>query len=238
MSQNKTNTVGFDGIGKDSVDNVECRMCENIMGDGIEANALWNQILFESEDFVSIPSVGALVPGYMLVLPKSHAICSGALGQRQLVNYWKFSQRVRERVEQKFEKTILFEHGPAAPDTEVGCGVDHAHLHVAPIDGPILEFAEQNNPDSINWTEVSSFKAISEFHDAGEEYLFYQDHDGPLMVGTSPQINSQLFRRAMAENMGSPEKFDWNDYPMARNVQATVSELSRAEPLVGLGVAD
>lgn len=238
MSQNQSNTVGIDDVVNDSMTEENCRICGNIMGDGEEADAVWNQILFETEDFVSTPSVGALVPGYVLTMPKSHTICSGALTKRDLGRYWKFTQNVRERVEQKFGKTILFEHGPAKSDTDVGCGVDHAHLHIVPIDGPILDLAENNNPAPIEWREIKSFRKVSEIHKSGGEYLFYQGEEDTLLVGTSVQINSQLFRRAIAELTDSPDQFDWNENPMVNNVHATVDELNFAVPSTGDGVAN
>jgi len=238
MSQTRSNTVGIDGVANDSMTRENCRICENIIGGGVEADAIWNEILFDSEDFVSTPSVGALVPGYLLTIPKQHTICSGALRKRDLGRYWKFTKKVRERVEQKFGKTILFEHGPARSDTEVGCGVDHAHLHIVPIDGPILDLVEKNNPAPIEWREIKSFKMVSEIHNSGEEYLFYQGEGKTMFVGTSEQINSQLFRRAIAELTDSSDQFDWSENPMVNNVHATVEELNMAVPSTENGVAD
>lgn len=206
-----------------------CRVCSNIIRDrNRSAEAIWDKKLHETESFVSVPSVGALVEGYVLTIPKAHKICSGALNSDSLSRFWSFTQQVKRAIEDEFGQSILFEHGPCREETVVGCGVDHAHIHIVPIDGPIREIAADLNPTPISWESIDSIHALEEIYQGGNEYLLYADGDGSLTVGCAEEIRSQLFRRAIADVTGKQEKFDWNDHTFEGNVRSTIRRLENS----------
>ena len=54
-----------------------CRLCSDLLRqDTVED---WDEPLFESPNFVVLPSLGALVEGWLLLVPKKHFICMGEL---------------------------------------------------------------------------------------------------------------------------------------------------------------
>src|SRR5258708_29134184 len=105
-----------------------CRLCCRDMS----ANP-WNEPLFESENFVVVPSLGALVEGWFLLLPKDHYLCMGALPQSLLDEMMQLRQTVLSFAEGTYEDICAFEHGPHQENRSIGCGVDHAHLHLVPF---------------------------------------------------------------------------------------------------------
>ena len=54
-----------------------CVFCSQFREDS--APAVWNEPILESQNFVVVPSLGSLVEGWTLLLPKSHYLSMGAL---------------------------------------------------------------------------------------------------------------------------------------------------------------
>lgn len=50
----------------------------------------WNDPLFETQNFIALPSVGALLEGWLLLVPKRHFILLGALPDLMLVEMQEF----------------------------------------------------------------------------------------------------------------------------------------------------
>lgn len=203
-----------------------CHICENLISTVEESDAaIWDQKLVDTGSFVAAPTVGALVEGYVLTLPKSHVLCAGALPPEDLKSYWEFTSTVREQLDRIYGGTVIFEHGPSQPDTSVGCGVDHAHFHIAPIDAPLKEYASQINPEPIDWHTLDSIVELNALHVDGTEYLLYQNQDQTQYIGTAPDITSQLFRKAIAKYLGISNQYDWKTNPREETVAKTFETL-------------
>ena len=85
----------------------------------------WNEPLIETRNFVVIPSLGALVEGWVLVVPKEHRISMGALPAELRAEVENIERRVRRILRQRYGKPIVaFEHGPSGENHGTGCGVD------------------------------------------------------------------------------------------------------------------
>lgn len=220
MAHENTVTKSNNLEDEDALTISDCRICSNIISSD-ERREPWNKILYETEEFLCVPTVGALTEGYVLTIPKYHALCGGDLDQGMLDQYWSFTKSVADVIESKFGDTIIFEHGPAKPNTKVGCGVDHAHMHIVPVNGEVRKSASRINPESIGWHRLDSIKNLSQLHDENQEYVLIKE-DEPF-VGTAPNIISQLFRRAIADIINEPEKFDWKSHPFENKVKNTVS---------------
>ena len=106
----------------------------------------YNAVLFETDNFFAIPSLGSIVEGWVLIVPKRHYISMGAIRNDDLHNELdSFSSSIKDIVRQAYGNVILFEHGAARQNTAVGCGVDYAHLHIVPIDLDVMNLPELKN---------------------------------------------------------------------------------------------
>ncbi len=95
---------------------------------------VWNESLIESPNFVVLPSLGELVEGWVLVVPKAHFLSLAVLPDSLIPEMRDLQQIVCERLQRIYGPVAVFEHGPAGEQHTVGCGVDHAHLHLVPVD--------------------------------------------------------------------------------------------------------
>jgi hypothetical protein len=154
--------------------------------------------------------------------------------QQELV---EFLSDVRALVERAFGPTVLFEHGPASPNLRVGCGVDHAHLHVVPTAADLLAGVPAVFPSPILWRQVTGLSDTASSYRRKESYLFVQTHQGECWLGTHSELPKQLFRKVIANAVGKPERFDWVAYPNVENVLATINALAPADSALQL-VAD
>jgi len=81
---------------------------------------LWDTPLFESESFLALPTVGALVEGWLLVIPKTASLSFAHLFSHLLSELQGFLGEVVPVLESHY--------GSAKTGSTLGCGVDYAHL--------------------------------------------------------------------------------------------------------------
>ena len=188
---------------------------------------LWNTVLFECESFVALPSVGALVEGWLLVVPKSPALSIGTLSLGDRMQLIEFVRSVVPQLEARFGSVAAFEHGPSASNCAIGCGVDYAHLHLVPTDCDLLQEASAKAP-GINWQPAHSLLDTAVVSRRGLSYIFLQQpfDSGTAYIGTGDELPSQLFRRVIAEHIGVPHRYDWKINPGVEMIARTVSSLS------------
>ena len=90
-------------------------------------------LLAQTENFVLIPGVGALMPGYLLAVPRRHVLSFGHLPERLAPEMDELLARAQGWIHRTYERgTLMFEHGPASFVERGGSCTDHAHLHVVP----------------------------------------------------------------------------------------------------------
>lgn len=184
----------------------------------------WDQVLFETDRFVVVPSVGALVAGWVLVIPRVEVIAVGALDAASIVELEPLKDRVIFAVQRAFGSAAVFEHGPVAPGLQLGCSVDHAHLHILPAPCSLLEEAIDFQP-SLAWHQVEGLRGTSELFQQSRSYLYVEQPRGCACIADAELAPSQFFRRIIARHLGIPSKFDWRTHPMTNNVYETVARL-------------
>jgi ATP adenylyltransferase len=188
----------------------------------------YNEILFESESFIVIPTLGSLVEGWLLIVPKNEYLSLQCIDSDSLLSELEeLSQSVGEFVVKEFGYVTMFEHGAVQPKSTVGCGVDFAHLHLVPINFNLLEGVEKFLDIKYEWKKVSSLKDAIKTSEKGTEYLFLTDHLGNSLITQSEKIQSQLFRKVIAYFLEVPEKFDWKKFHETENVFKTISRFRK-----------
>lgn len=191
---------------------------------------LWRRVLFQTADSYTVATRGCLVPGYVLVVPRNHSLCSGQMSGTARRKLFEDASRVRKRTEELFGPSIIFEHGPAVAGSTVGCTIDHTHLHVVPAGNlrPIAEKLAQ-----ASWVDCS-LEDLQRRYASGSSYVFLHDRNGMscLDAGAAP---SQLMRRALATTLGEAGRYDWRTNENPDNLRQTVEAWSR--PLLAVANA-
>jgi ATP adenylyltransferase len=182
---------------------------------------------------VALPTVGALVAGWLLIVPRSPLLAFADTPNRCLAELESFLNEVAAGVATHYGSVALFEHGAAATGNPIGCGVDYAHLHIVPTECDLLAGAQKLAPQ-ISWSRIGSMRHLRERVRSGNGYWLIQQPygSGDIHVGQcdGPQP-SQLFRRVLGEHLGCSERFNWRVYSGAELIAATVNTLTSMSPL-------
>ncbi|OQW38221.1 MAG: hypothetical protein A4E20_17150 [Nitrospira sp. SG-bin2] len=199
-----------------------CKICTEL-GAGDSAN-IWNKPLFESPNFVALPSLGSLVEGWLLLVSKTHLISYGAMPDAQIEEMNEFKDFLCSILKQCYGPVTAFEHGPSMASRSVGCGVDHAHLHLVPLAFDLEAEVSPFLPANSRWIEAG-IKECQDAHGRGEDYLYLEQPIGIGRIVTHDALGSQLFRRAIAMRIGVRDQYNWREYEHLPTVMATILSL-------------
>ena len=201
-----------------------CRLCSELAPCAFVK--AWNTPLFESLNFVALPSVGALVEGWLLLAPKRHFISLGALPNPLLAEVGEFKEFVCSVLTQCYGTVSAFEHGPSAAGRALGCGVDHAHLHLVPVAFDLSKEVSPLMPKGATWTSASIHDCRAAYL-RGEDYLYLEQPIGAGRIATQERFASQLFRRAVASHIGAPQEYNWREFEHLPTVMATIRRIRK-----------
>lgn len=201
-----------------------CCLCSMLASPSTRAT--WDTPVLESENFIALPSLGSLVEGWLLLVPKKHHISMGALPIALLPEMEDMKVRLGEQLRIQFGEVCAFEHGPAFESRKVGCSVDHAHLHIAPVNFDIADAARPFMPYDSEWHRAM-WSDCQEAHLTGKDYLYFEQPLGRGHIATHDDFGSQIFRKAIASKIGRPADFNWRDFPELQTVSRTIDILAR-----------
>jgi ATP adenylyltransferase len=190
----------------------------------------WDQVLHETDNFVVVPTAGALVEGWVLIVTKAPFLCMGALEHSLLDELYRLKDYVCSVLSRCYGEIAVFEHGPSVLGQKMGCGVDHAHMHVLPAAWDLLNGVPKITDLAIDWRSAEGVDDAAVLHRAGVPYLFLEQPLGTIKIAPAHHAPSQLFRRVVANYIGSPDEFDWRMHPMEPNVLATIRTLQHGFP--------
>lgn len=197
---------------------VDCRFCDIWKNNG---KGPVDIPFVKNDEFMSIASVGALVEGWVLIVPKTH-VCSN----RNLYSsssFSSFTSLVINNLKKKYGPLIAFEHGANKEKSATSCGTEHAHLHLVPFPESLLPEMKKSG---LNWVQCRSSEIAK--YAGTEEYLFYtelgennswNDPEGYLHILEVPR--SQFFRKIIAKKIGKAEFFDYRSFPFVETAEAT-----------------
>jgi ATP adenylyltransferase len=169
-----------------------------------------------------VPTIGSLVPGWLLLVPRLESLAFRDLPRKQRQEILALARTLANDVKAFGRNSFVFEHGPSKPLSPVGCGVDQSHIHVAPMNGDLLSLALAD--ETVVWTVADPTDPWRECP-SGREYLLIS-HDDDCYVGFPRVTQSQYFRRKIAYLQGAPEAWDYREWPCHDNAQRTIEHFS------------
>lgn len=185
---------------------------------------VWDSIVFGGDDFVVTPTKGSIVSDWVLVIPKQYhlnfALKSNADGSRP----FDYVAAVAERLGVA-ERVIWFEHGPSEKGSDIGCGVDHAHIHLLLMPQfQIIDFAEVVAAKSeAVWHQKDADRIYGSLDGRQDYYVFGTLDTAFFSLGAS--LGRQFFRKVIADLANVPTQWDYNAFPFTQNVQATLKHI-------------
>lgn len=182
-----------------------------------------SRIVYETEHFAVVPTLGALVEGYLLVISKAHYESVRQIPEELFPEFDETVYKVKSVIRSVYQKNVVcFEHGAASCSDKFGGCIDHAHLHVVPC-GETLSAAIQELGMELH--PISSLDALLDAVDKKQPYLYWEDSDESKYVIRDGFIPSQFFRKIVADYYSIAEQWDWRQELNLTNLLKTYQAL-------------
>ena len=200
-----------------------CRFCNLVNGKYEYAEV--DPPFVSNKLFVATASIGALVEGWTLIIPKDHQF-----SMKYFYNdpeFTDFTRHVIKRLNIEYGRLIVFEHGANREGSITSCGTNHAHLHLVPFKDSLTQELLDSGLKWINSRVCDIFEKTEE-----AEYLFYTEigieetwnnPSGYLHILSEPI--SQYFRRLIAFKLGHTGTSDYKQFPYIETAQKTRKKL-------------
>jgi hypothetical protein len=92
-----------------------------------------------------------------------------------------------------------------------GCGIDHAHLHIAPFSFSLGAAARSFAPE-VPWRETA--RAPWETPSTGQAYLAFREPECSVWRIATPKTSPrQFFRQAIANWLNLSNAYDYDEHP-------------------------
>ncbi len=186
--------------------------------------------IFESNHFYVTPSLGQIVPGYLLINTKEHYLSLSQMPYEEWSKEYfdeleEIKRTLRILLSKNYAPPIFFEHG-AVKERQGVCCVDHAHLHCVPLGKDIIK--EMNKFFSSNHGSegglVSNLPTIKRLN---LPYIYYNSIEGEESVTylSPPYPPSQFMRQLVAIAAGKPDQWDWRTNPTRKEIVEVAENL-------------
>jgi len=187
------------------------------------SSRLEDTFVAETQSFAVVPSLGSLVPGWLLVVPKRRVLNCGMLSESERLELKGLIGHLTEALRRFPGNVFAFEHGPAHIASLAGCGVDQAHMHLVPLEFDLLAVA--SNAAGVHWN-VDACASIADLVHRNGEYVAINDHArGRSIVGCPVEQTSQWVRKVIATELDRTDEWDYRESPQRDIIAATVREL-------------
>ncbi|MBU1657727.1 hypothetical protein KKG72_01570 [bacterium] len=198
---------------------MKCRFCDIVNGNYKYQDV--DKPFSENDDFFAIASIGSMVEGWSLIIPKKHQ-----LSMRNVYSHKNFKKIINEilpLMSDEYGNIISFEHGSNEEGSITACGTDHAHLHLVPYKSSLVNDLKESG---LKWEQCLSSEIKNKT--ANQEYLFYSDINsttnwedpvGYLHILEHPI--SQYFRHLLAKKIDKVEESDYKIFPFLENAVQT-----------------
>lgn len=189
----------------------------------------------ESENFVAFASVGALVDGWVLIVPRTHVLSLSAIAREWQSELDDLAERLSTLLQNEYGTSVArFEHGSSEPMQSVGCGVDHAHLHLVALGFDVIEETAMQHPHLKVLDHCGGIPAVASIA-KGRSYIFMRNGEGREALILNAESESQLLRRVIAARVGAAERWNWREYPHSERADRCGCRLVTQGRLLGVG---
>ncbi len=202
-----------------------CQYCDKFLRPGTELNrAKWDVPVLETDHFVVVPTVGMLVPGWLLIISKKHHANLASLSKVEVQDFLHARDITKDLLQRTFGMPLFFEHGPCLKQQNAGSCIDHAHYHAVPWPKDLMPLVSRD----FKWNLVGNFNAVQKSYTAEGAYLLYENHDGEMFCSHPKKVPSQYFRQVIAREIGRPNDWDWAVFPEYETIEITQSKFLAA----------
>ncbi|MDO7171432.1 HIT family protein [Mariniflexile sp. AS56] len=170
-----------------------------------------NRILFESDNFYVMLSLGPIVEGYLLICSKQHFESCSKIPKKYSTEFDSLVSAVKQILIETYGSCIFYEHGRAGSCLSFGEGSKHcyhAHMHCVPVNVKLSNLIE----GTLKPIKCNSFDDFREnCNKYNEPYLFVDDGEKYIYIVVK-DIRRQYLRYLTAEAIGKKGLWNWVEH--------------------------
>jgi diadenosine tetraphosphate (Ap4A) HIT family hydrolase len=159
--------------------NTNCAFCQR---SSIAAN-----ILQETPTFLTVADHAPLVEGHILIIPKQHYACFGAMPAELDVEIQALKQQVQQFFDQFYAPVVFWEHGIFRQS------VFHAHLHCFPFGVTRYDVNEE-----VHSLVVHSQDDIRDWYATRGQYFYMEDASSALLFAPEMERYFHIVKNVLA----------------------------------------
>ena len=186
------------------------------------------RIVYESSNFLVVPTVGEFITGYLLIIPKRHTMSLAEFTKSELLEFLQVLDDVCYILHLTYNTSdfLIFENGTGKSGKgKAKDSIVHAHVHVARSRLTVNKIKEISgfHFNNIKYDEIPQF--------TNHSYLLIRDSDDSWAISSNPNlyIPRQYIRQLLAEEHGiMGEQWNWRKYPFYELITKTMKEISTA----------
>lgn len=165
------------------------------------------RIIAEKNDLYIVAALGQIKSGYVIIVPKKHTLCVGAMKDKEIVKISEILHITSDYIEIEYGiKPIIFEHGV------VGQTVQHAHIHLLPAKIRLCGRIYRDFPHTqICFLDSLKMLQCNYNMTNGAKYLLWSTPEGLFKAVIDPPAPPQYLRLIAAELLGHPEHGNWRN---------------------------
>lgn len=194
------------------------------------SSAAYDQPLLDRGRWLVAPTVGAIVSGWLLALPRQQILSFRDWAADGGPSPLSVIEEVRGHLSLAPEEIIWFEHGPASAGTIVGCGLDHAHIHILlqPSFGLDDLLVRARSMSELDWRKTSASDCYGQLP-LGKSYFAAGSGKQAISANSVESAGSQFFRRVIASLAGAETGWDYRRFTHLPHIEETISMFKRLE---------
>jgi diadenosine tetraphosphate (Ap4A) HIT family hydrolase len=185
-------------------------------------SAVWDKSLICDGQIQVIPSKGAIVAPWLLVVPNAHVPSAALLSHEEKLSVSRLIKGIRHRAASAGQNLVVFENGSPYFGADISCGVEHVHIHIVALNFNLIGELQSYLPRKIGGLEPwSSMAPVPNtpyiYVDDGNEQVYFD-------ASTAP---SQFVRQLVATAVGRADEFHYDLFPHVENAISTVEWFDR-----------
>lgn len=226
IGDHKSNSSGLNGAPTKK----ECPYCIEFASNptGRKFSEL-NRILYQSDNFVVMPTVGEFIKGYLLIIPREHVVSLAELSPELREEFFEVLNDVvfMLKLTYPINDVLVWENGTGNGGIgKAKSSIVHAHVHVAPSQLTADKIQELSGfpLTKISCEELSLYGKYS--------YLLVKgDSDDEWWINDNPDlyIPRQYVRQLISDEYGfDGDTWNWRTNPFLNLLTATCYDIQKA----------
>ena len=179
-----------------------------------------NTIIDESDNFIVLPAIGALVDGYLMIVSKKHINSMSELKENERKEYELLIRKYRNIFKNIYNKfPIIFEHGSPISDSDMKSNsIVHAHTHI--VNHEFLN--EDRIIKKMNFKRLDNLNYLSR----KQNYIMYINPENVCYISYNFEPISQFMRIEIAKDLNILDKYDWRENDFNDNIIITINKIN------------